>query len=165
MIALLSATSVLYYQYKVNGSEKTVSKEDKNSNPINEGVYKTITSYEEFKSNIERDENVFIVFGQTGCHFCELFQPVLKSTSQEYGFEVLYVDLKALGDEDYSALRNSGLKIPGSCTDTKQDRDISESFNTPLSLFVRNGESYDCLRGFMQKDLFVTKLKEKGYVE
>lgn len=142
-------------------SKPTYSSKNESSNP---GL-KIVTTYQDFISVVERDINSFLVFGREGCHYCELYKPVLKSVADLYKIEVAYVDMAKLSREDYQSVLNSSLVIPAKCSKTGEDAELSKGFGTPLSLFVRNSTTYDCIRGYKDNVNLINSLKDIGYVD
>lgn len=132
------------------------------SNP--EGSFKAITTFEEFLETIDDREGILLVLGRTGCHYCEMFKPVLETASMKYGFRVVYLDIALLNEEDYSNFFKTDLNIPGACTKTGEDAPIGNGFSTPLSLFIKEKESYDCMRGYMPIEKLISRLREKNYI-
>ncbi len=127
---------------------------------------KVITDYIQFSSALNRiDENTFFVFGRTGCHYCELYEPVLKEIAAFYKIEIFYVNLAELSKEDTASIMNSNLIIPAKCSREGVDVSLNKGFGTPLTLFVKNSETYDCIRGYKDKANLIKSLKEIGYVK
>lgn len=129
----------------------------------NYGV-KTIDSLAKYEELLARDENIFLVFGRDGCHFCELYEPVLTEVAALYKIEIDYVNLALLTPSDYKDVLSSSLRIPAKCTKNSEDSDISNGFGTPLTLFVRKGETYNCIRGYKDRTNLIKDLKDFGYV-
>ncbi len=127
---------------------------------------KTITTYAEFARLIARpDTNTFLVLGRKGCYYCEQYAPILTEVADIYKLEIQYVDMAALTTTDYNAVLNSGLTIPAKCSKTGEDVDLSKGFGTPLTLFVRNNETFDCIRGYKDRARLISSLKSIGYIK
>ena len=134
--------------------------------PNERDVYglKIISAYEEYEKILDNDFDNLIVFGREGCHFCEMYQPVLKEVANLYKIEIVYIDMASLSSEDYKKVIESALSIPAKCTKNREESDIGRGFGTPLSLFVRNKMTYDCIRGYKDKTDLIKDLKKIGYV-
>lgn len=126
---------------------------------------KVITTYSEFAELANSDKNTFFVFGREGCHYCDLYKPVLKEVANLYKIEIAYVELTKLSNEDYQSVMNSSLVIPAKCSNTGEDVALSKGFGTPLSLFVNNGNTYECIRGYKDNVNLINSLKDIGYVD
>lgn len=170
IVVLIGIASCYYIFYGPNkGSsfgDKPQEKEPPVQNPVvkREGSFKVITTYEEFLETLDDREGILLVLGRTGCHYCEMFKPVLESTSMKYGFRVAYLDISLLNGEDYSNFFKTDLTIPGTCTNSGEETLIGDGFGTPLSLFVKEKESYDCMRGYMAEEKLISRLREKNYI-
>lgn len=172
IIVLIIVAGTYYFLKKDNlknnkVDEPNVSEKDENKNNQYEAnaKVKTITTYEEFKGIIERSEDTLIVLGRTGCHYCEMFLPNLKSVSGEYGVEIFYVDFGKMSEEDYNNVIAMPLAIPSKCTKSGEENRLSDGFGTPLSLFVRESNTYDCIRGYKDKNTLAEQLKSIGYIK
>lgn len=147
---------------EVNPPEPIFSSPHVVSNP---GL-RIISSYREFDELAQReDEHTFFVMGRKGCHYCELYQPVLKEVAALYKIEIVYVDMAALSSDDYNKVLHAPLKIPAKCSKTGEETDLSYGFGTPLTLFVNNYTTYDCIRGYKDKTNLIASLKEVGYID
>ena len=114
-----------------------------------------ITDYTSLENYLTLDEINFLVIGKSGCEYCESYKPVLKEIAKNYEVKILYVDIKNLSNEDLNSLRNSEIIIPAECTDSHIDEHLTYSFGTPLTLFIKNYDSINCIRGY--KDYEETK--------
>lgn len=123
---------------------------DRDESPKIEKLYdvKVITSFASINSLLERKEKAILVIGKKNCTFCDRFKPVLKSAIEKYNVEINYVDIKSLAEEDYKALLESDILVPGKCNKQGKDSTLKDGFGTPLSLLFENGTTVDCLRGY-----------------
>jgi len=152
------------YNASINGEDLGAGTQEDEYPAISNSVL-TVTNYDDFNYYMKQNYNVFMVFGKQVCHFCSLYKPVLERVQKEYNRPIVYVDLSELSREDYSKVLNSSLVIPAKCTNVNADTPISQGFGTPLSLFVNNGEVYDCIRGYKDYDTLVGLLKNIGYIK
>ena len=119
----------------------------------------TINNYDELQSYLNSDESIFLVLGKTGCVHCENYKPILNSVSSKYGIKILYIDLANLSEDENNRIMNSDITIPAKCSQSNTETSLSNGFGTPLSLFIKNKESYDCIRGYVDEDSLVDTLK------
>lgn len=163
LIVILCIVAVCYYKTS-NAFMYENQKYSENESESHEVGVKIVGDYEEFKRLIERDYNTFLVLGKTGCHYCELYLPVLNNISESYKIEIIYVDLLKITEDDYNAVMDSPLTIPSKCSLTGEDAFIKNGFGTPLTLFVNKGKTYDCIRGYQSESNLITSLKAVGYI-
>ena len=121
-------------------------------------------TYDDILNYISSNDDHMLIIGRQGCHFCNLYKPIVEEVSNEYKFEYLYVDFLSLSKEDQQSLYMSEIKIPGKCRDDKKDAFLYEGFGTPITLFIHNKTSYDCIRGYVDKDTLVSTLKEISFI-
>lgn len=150
---------------KNNNQTQTPNKNDPQKDPSQKSNVKKITTYADFQMYSNRQENTFFVFGRSGCHFCEMYLPVLDSVSSEYNIEIIYLDFSKFSEADYKAVMHSELSIPSKCTTSGEETPLSSGFGTPLSLFVNGNKSYDCIRGYKDKNNLIEQLQSIGYIE
>lgn len=135
------------------------------SNEVENPGLKIVSTYEAFNELASRENiKAFFVFGRKGCHYCDLYQPILKEVAELYKIEVAYIDMAALASDDYDKVLHAPLKIPAKCSKTGEETDLSYGFGTPLSLFVDNYTTYDCIRGYKEKMNLITSLRDIGYI-
>jgi len=70
-----------------SSSDITISEDDNIK-----GLFRRIRNYDEFSSLISRDTSAFFVFGRKGCHYCELYIPILEDLANNYKVEINYID-------------------------------------------------------------------------
>ena len=96
----------------------------------------------EFYSALNGSENKLVMIGRDNCSWCQMFKPSLDFMHDNYGLDYIYVNTNELTSSTF----NKMLK------DIKVDPD---SFGTPLTVVVSNGEVVDSLNGFTDEvDLF-----------
>lgn len=179
LICLLSWVTYQYYELKMGLAEEnktivesplnsTKTDEEENtrvSHPSGDVGMKYPESFEEIMNLTKRDSDAFYVIGKTGCSYCAKYLPILEKTTEEYGIEIVYIDVSKLSNDDYKSLLNSELTILGKCNDSGYDVPLSYGFGTPLGLFVNGDETYDCLRGYKSKIDLVYYMKKIKYIE
>ena len=51
------------------------------------------------------------------------------------------------------------------CHKTGKEVELKEGFGTPLGLFIKNGETYDCVRGYKDRDNLLNIFKGINYIK
>lgn len=166
IIVLVGVTAV-YYTLKTRDLEKKKEPSVQVSdNTVNESSSKVIniTSFAEYNRIINEKKNTFIVFGKENCGFCKKYKPVLDKISAKYGVDVVYINMTLLNEDDYYNILNSDLTIPAKCAKEGTEIKLKNGFGTPLSLFVNQGKTYDCIRGYKDFETLEILLKTIGYI-
>lgn len=150
--------------------EKYMNPSDIPNNPSpdpqgsNDKVYE-INSFSEFNRYVNSQKGMFIVFGKENCSFCSQYRPVLSQISNTYNVEIAYLNMTNLSEDDYFNVMNTDLTIPAKCVKEGRDIKLKEGFGTPLSLFVREGAVYDCIRGYNDYETSEILLRTIGYIK
>lgn len=105
------------------------------------------------------------VFGRSNCFYCNQYQPVYNTVAEEENIDIYYFDSTTYDSEEYDKIMDLDLKIPASCTGTDEDANLADGFDTPLTLFTKNGKVIDCISGYVNKDTLLTKLETVGMIE
>lgn len=107
-------------------------------------------------SIINQNDNIrFIVLARSGCHYCEIYKPIIDEIKNDYNLKIEYIDVI----KDDSILKEE-IIIPSYCNNKGKDIKINEGFGTPLTLFLKDGKVIDCIRGYTKKENIIDKLKE-----
>jgi len=139
-----------------------------NTSEIVEGTEKETeeVGYSDIIEYISKSDKTILVLGQKGCQNCQKYLPLLKETSEIYNFKYLYIDVKSLSKEDYdSLLKSESILVPTKCSNTGKDKNLSDGFTTPLTLFYENGNVYDCIGGYVEKEELINDLKTAEIIE
>lgn len=154
MITILILVIFAYNRIKTNYQTNNQTKEY--------GSIK-VESYEDIKKYITENKKSMLIIGQTGCHYCEMYEPIVDSLSKDEKFDYMYIDVKKLNDEDRTKFFNSDIMIPAKCTgDT--EKSLKNGFSTPLTLILEDGKSYDCIRGYKEKYAIKNSLIDAKYI-
>lgn len=132
------------YKSTLEGNIKSVQKNIQKS----KGIITYITTFDDLESKLSGDGIHFLVIGKSGCEYCEKYSTVLDETIKNYEVEILYVDITKLSKDDYDRLRHSDITIPASCNEYGIDVTLNKKFGTPMSLFINNNQTIDCIRGY-----------------
>ena len=131
-----------------------------NENTFDSKNIPSVTSYEDILSFLNGVGKYMLVIGRSGCHYCDIYKPVLEDASSKYGFQYIYIDLMSLSEDEKSALLNSDIIVPGKCRKEGVDGYLKDGFGTPLTLFIDNKTSYDCIRGYVDERYLIKFLKD-----
>ncbi|MDD2505644.1 MAG: thioredoxin family protein, partial [Bacilli bacterium] len=124
--------------------EKLINKYYNNVIPEEEIAYKVPANYKEFKKIVDSKKVNMFVFGRETCGWCNLYKPIYNDIAAEYKLDIYDFDSDNYDSSELSKVRNSGLIIPGACTDSGENQPLSEGYSTPLTLFTKNGKVIDC---------------------
>lgn len=129
--------------------------------------YKVAESADAFKKTIKQKNVVTMaVFGRDTCFYCNQFKVVYNVVAEENGLDIYYFNSDSYDKTEYDKVINKlGLKIPASCSSTGKEVALQEGFDTPLTLFTKNGKVIDCISGYVNKQTLITKLETVGMIE
>lgn len=117
-------------------------------NFVNE--YNSKKYLETFNATIEKTDKQMILVGRDTCGYCQMFSPLLKYMSEQYGFEYLYVNT--------DKITSKGLKS------VLEKLNINAAdFGTPHLSIVANGNVVDEIAGYADEQELLTFLKDNGY--
>lgn len=155
-------TSALAYD-RINSYVKEYT-----SQGIDEDIkyYKTIETADEYKKLVKDKKNITMaVFGRDTCAWCNLFKPVYNTVAEEYNLDIYYINSEGIKEEEYKSIIDMGLVLPASCNNGTE-KNLSEGFGTPLTVFTKNGKVIDCISsGYMNKSALITKLQTVGLIK
>ena len=132
------------YKSTLEGNIKSVQKNIQK----NKGIITYITTFDDLDNKLNDEGTHFLVIGKSGCEYCDKYSTVLDEIIKNYEVEILYVDITKLSKDDYDRLRNSNITIPSSCNDYGIDINLNKKFGTPMTLFINNNQTIDCIRGY-----------------
>lgn len=178
LIVILSILTLMFTCFELNksGTKQFFENEESEINfesssdldvtpDIKEDKFKNINNFEELDNYLKRENISILVLGKTGCNFCDLYKPILEEVSGEYGLEILYIDFKQFDEEEYEKVMDSEITIPKKCTNYDEDVPLKRGFGTPLTLFIKENTSYDCIRGYKQKDVLISELRRLDLID
>lgn len=158
ILILILILSLILVAYMYSKNKASVSGSIKTYGNI------TYETYDDINKYISDNKKTMLVIGQTGCHYCEMYTPILDSLSLEYKFNFMYIDIKKLTDGDRTMLMNSNIAIPSKCTGGEENKTLKDGFSTPLTLILENGKTYDCIRGYKEKYVVKNSLIDAKYI-
>lgn len=144
--------------------EKTIVDEDVDAYLVNEinddnRSYKVFRNFDEYKKTVKKNETTMIVFGYSGCTYCNRFKPVYNAVANKYDLDIYYFDSDNYDSKEYSKVINYNLLVPAKCGSTAKDFKLSEGFGTPLTIFTKKGKIVDCIGGYVNRTKLVDQLK------
>lgn len=153
-----------FLKYDYSTSNETIESESESAMESKEDLGKIIkpTTYSEIDNLLNNDKTSMVVIGKTGCEYCQMYMPELKKVIANYKIDIIYIDIVNLSKDDYRTLLNSELTIPATCNDDGVDEPLNKGFGTPLTLFVNNRKSVDCIRGYTTNDAVLDKIKKNN---
>lgn len=168
-IIFLIGIALCYYVVMSKKTDEPIIGENSFNASVDEqpnfSLIKTIDTFSDFNRYINRDTESFIVFGKENCSFCSQYKPVLEQIAKNYNLEIIYINMTKLSEDDYYNVLNSDLDIPAKCSKDGVDTKLSNGFGTPLNLFVKNGRTYDCIRGYKDYETLEILLRTIGYIK
>jgi len=157
---------------KTLDSETTIETIDKYLGLItNTNVDKEFLSYKvagdanEFTNLIKRKNDITIaIFGRNNCYYCNQYLPVYNTIAEENNLDIYYFDSMSYDKDEFTKVLNSGLKVPAACN-KNVEIGLNELTNTPLTLFIKDNKSIDCIAGYVSKSVLITKLQTLGLIK
>ena len=119
---------------------------------ILEKTYVEVT-FDEYKELYKSKGYNFMFIGSETCGWCSKFKEEIKQAKKEYNFNIYYIDLSSLTEEEYNDL----LKTDSYLTENE--------WGTPLNLLYKDGKRVNVLSGYVQKDELIEYLKENKVIE
>ena len=113
---------------------------------------KTI-SYTEYEELMNSNKPFLMVIIQDGCGYCEMYEPVVEEVANELGIPVNYLNLTNLSSEESSKLSKSNSYLKKS------------QWGTPTTLFMVGDKVIDSIGQYVDKDTFVSFVKENIKVD
>lgn len=108
---------------------------------------KTI-SYTEYEELINSNKPFLMVIIQDGCGYCEMYEPVVEEVANELGIPVNYLNLTNLSSEESNKLSKSNSYLK------------KNQWGTPTTLFMVGDKVIDSIGQYVDKDTFVSFVKE-----
>ncbi len=113
---------------------------------------KTI-SYTEYEELMNSNKPFLMVIIQDGCGYCEMYEPVVEEVANELGIPVNYLNLTNLSSEESDKLSKSNSYLK------------KNQWGTPTTLFMVGDKVIDSIGQYVEKDDFVSFVKENIKVD
>ena len=114
----------------------------------------TVSKNEEINSwyyDTKEDEYVVTVYAQTSCSHCKNMHPIMDQVHNEYDFNLYWLELDLLEENDVNLIRYT--------------YDLVGFSGTPYTLVTKNGKVITYHSGSMQKDALIEFLSDSGVIE
>jgi len=121
--------------------------------------YKVFDNFDDYKKTVKKNKTTMIVFGYSGCTYCNRFKPVYNAVANKYNLDIYYFDSDNYDSKEYSKVVNYDLKVPAKCGSSGEDFKLSDGFGTPLTIFTKKGKIVDCIGGYVNRDKLIGQLK------
>ena len=113
---------------------------------------KTI-SYTEYEELMNSNKPFLMIIIQDGCGYCQMYEPVVEEVANELGIPVNYLNLTNLSSEESSKLSKSNSYLK------------KNQWGTPTTLFMVGDKVIDSIGQYVDKDAFVSFVKENIKVD
>ena len=151
---ILIAVVVLLVVACIVTSTKKESKVDIELPVAVEGEAGTKTiSYTEYEELMNSNKPFLMVIIQDGCGYCEMYEPVVEEVANELGIPVNYLNLTNLSSEESNKLSKSNSYLK------------KNQWGTPTTLFMVGDKVIDSIGQYVDKDTFVSFIKENIKVD
>lgn len=159
--------TTLYGEIEINSLKTYLSSYSAEAMSPNLKEYKTFEDAKAFKKAIKRKNDVTMaVFGRDTCFYCNQFKTIYNQVALEEKLDIYYIDEGEFDADEFKKVKDSNLTIPKACTNTQQDESLKDyAYDTPLTLFIKNGKVIDCISGYIGKKDLTTKLETVGMLK
>ncbi len=129
-------------------------------------IYKVPEDAASYKKLVKDKKKVTMtVFGKDTCFYCNQFKVVYNTVAREENVDIYYINSETYDSKEYDKIMDLGLKVPASCAKNNEETLLAPGYDTPLTLFTKNGKVIDCISGYSNKTQLITKLKTVGMIE
>lgn len=136
-----------------NENTAASSSEEMEPETISEDEQKDLNEIglDEYLSLKDGEEKSIIFIARPTCHYCQLYEPIMKNMVYLYDLKVNHLNTDELSDEEQNKL-------------IKSDDYFSEGYGTPLTLIVQNGKILDKIEGYTTSENTIQFLKDNGFI-
>ena len=113
----------------------------------------TEMTYSEYEEKMDSGKPFVMVVVRDGCHYCELYEPVVTEVTSEYGVPFYFINLAHLSEDEYTKLGTSNSYLK------------NKEWGTPTTLFMYGKDIIDSIGGYVEKDELVNFVKKNFKVE
>lgn len=128
--------------------------------PESERYYKVAEDAASITKLIRSNNYTVLVFGYDSCNYCKLYLPVINKISKEYKTDIYYFNRDTYDPDEYSKVLSLDLEVPVKCTLSGEASSTTGSFPKPMTLITKNGKTVDCIRGYVEENTVLEKLKK-----
>lgn len=108
----------------------------------------TEMTYSEYEEKMESGKPFVMVVVRDGCHYCELYEPVVTEVTSEYSVPFYFINLAHLSEDEYTKLGTSNSYLK------------NKEWGTPTTLFMNGKDVIDSIGGYVEKDELVNFVKK-----
>ncbi len=113
----------------------------------------TEITYAEYEEKVQNNEAFLVIIVRDGCGYCEMYEPIVEEVADEYKLPIYYINLTHLTSEESASLSTSNSYLK------------RNDWGTPTTLFMYGKNVVDSISGYVEKDDFVSFVKENFKVE
>ena len=136
-----------------------------NEIPISMKKYKELSTADEFIKKFNSNNLTVSVFGYDACSYCNLYKPVFNKVAGDYNLNIYYFNTDTYDYNELQKIYDLDFTIPKECTTTGEDTTLSEGYPKPITLVTKKGKLVGCIKGYVNEDQLVKKLKEFKVLE
>jgi thiol-disulfide isomerase/thioredoxin len=140
--------------------KSTIEKELFNRIPQSEIKYKIADDASSIAKLVRSNNYTVLVFGYDSCNYCKLYLPVINKIAEDYKTDIYYFNRDTYDPGEYAKVLSLDLSIPAKCTLDNIATSTNETFPKPMTLITKNGKTVDCIKGYVETNTVVDKLKE-----
>ena len=114
----------------------------------------TEITYNEYEEKVNNNELFLVVIVRDGCGYCEMYEPIVEEVANEYKLPFYHINLTNLSAEETEKL-----------VTTNKYLSRNSKWGTPTTLFMYGENIVDSISGYVEKETFVSFVKENFKVE
>lgn len=108
----------------------------------------TELTYAEYEEKINTEAPFLLVIVNDGCGYCDMYKPIVEEVANEYSLPINYVNLAHLSVEEKQTFATSTVWLK------------RNQWGTPTTLFMYGKEVVDTIEQYVDKEKFVSFIKE-----
>ena len=128
--------------------------------PEYEKKYKVLNTAQEYIDKVNSKEYTIAVFGYEKCSYCGLYLPVINEVADKYNVDIYYFDSDNYNETEMRKIKELDITIPAECTLNGKPAKFNEAYPKPMTVITRKGKLEGCIRGYVNEETVVNKLKE-----
>lgn len=127
--------------------------------PDLEKYYKTVPA-DQFVKTVNSSDTIISVIGTDTCTYCSLLEHVINDVSKNTKYDIYYMNKDRMTASEYTTITDLNFTIPAKCSIDKVETPMKSDFAKPLTMVTKNGKLVDCILGYYDYDMYLSKLKE-----
>ena len=155
-----------------NGSSSKTNAETNETEDGEKNTYAT-NLFKEIKvsevTSVSKNKEIIVFIGRQGCYWCSLYAPVLGLASEDYKFDVYYIDFGKMVDFSLAKPAVSDEEQYNALIDWfdagAYANEVADGIGTPMTIFVKNGKMVNFIGGYVDGDTLNTYLKKEGFIK